>query len=90
MVKRAKHKEFVVKKVELLTPYYFRNLQKPSLLQDRLDKGVVKSATPLLNSICSNFVKQVAHFFRTLYRTLTSLICVDLIGTRIILFSEAF
>ena len=90
MVKRAKRKEFVVKKVELLTPYYFCSLQKPSLLQDRLDKGVVKRATPLLNSICSNFVKQVAHFFRTLYRTLTSLICVDLIGIGIILFSEAF
>ena len=89
-VNRAELKEFVLKKVELLTPYYLRNLQQPSFLQDRLDKGVVKRATPLLNSICSNFVKQVAHFFRTLYRTLTSLICVDLIGTRIILFSEAF
>ena len=92
MVKRAKRnvKSLLLKKVELLTPYYFGNLQQPSLLQDRLDKGVVKRATPLLNSICSNFVKQVAHFFLTLYRTLTSLICVDLIGTRIILFSEAF
>ena len=66
LVKRAKHKEFVVKKVELLTPYYFRNLQKPSLLQDRLDKGVVKRPTPLLNSICSSFVKQVAHFLHAL------------------------
>ena len=66
MVKRAKHKEFIVKKVELLTPYYFRNLQKPSLLEDRLDKGAVKRTTPLLDSICSNFVKQVAHFLHAL------------------------
>ena len=28
-VERAKLKEFVVKKVELLTPYYLRNLQQP-------------------------------------------------------------
>ena len=40
-VKRAKLKEFVVKKVELLTPYYLRNLQQPSFLQDWLGKGVV-------------------------------------------------
>ena len=66
MVKRAKRKEFVVKKVELLTPYDFCSLQKPSLLQERLDKGVVKPATPLLNSVCSNFVKQVAHFLHAL------------------------
>ena len=39
-VKRAKRKESVVKKVKLLTPYHLRNLQ-PSLLQDRLDKGVI-------------------------------------------------
>ena len=61
--KSAKRKEFVIRKVELLTLYYLRNLQQPSFLQDRLDKGVVKRATPLLISICRNFVKQVALFF---------------------------
>ena len=41
----------------------FRNLQQPGLLQDRFE-WVVKRATLLFNSFCSNVAKQVARFCR--------------------------
>ena len=41
----------------------FRNLQEPDWLQDRIGSWLIKLATSLLNSVCSNVAKQVARFF---------------------------
>ena len=64
-VKRTTCTDFVTKSS---TSLYF--LQQPSTtFQDRFDAWVVKRATPLLNSFCSNIAKQVTCFFCLFYRT---------------------
>ena len=50
---------------------YSDNLQQPDLLQDRYDYGVIKCATWIFNSFCSNVEKQVVRFFFcSFYRSL--------------------
>ena len=43
-----------VARIELLVNQFFCNLQQPNFLQDKSNSWVVKRATPLLNSFCSN------------------------------------
>ena len=45
----------------------FRNLQQSDWLQDRFDSWLIKRATSLLNSVCSNVAKQVARLCRPSY-----------------------
>ena len=53
----------------LLSATTFRNLQKPSSLQDKVDSWVVKRAKSLFNSFCTNVVNQVASCCCPFYRT---------------------
>ena len=64
-LKRATCTDFVTKS---RTSLYF--LQQLSItFHDGFDAWVVKRATPLLNSFCSNIAKQVTCFFCSFYRT---------------------
>ena len=45
----------------------FRNLQQSDWLQDRFDSWLIKRATSLLNSVCSDAAKQVARLCRPSY-----------------------
>ena len=64
-LKRATCTDFVTKS---RTNLYFLQ-QLSTTFQDRFDAWVVKRATSLLNSFCSNIVKQVSCFFCSFYRT---------------------
>ena len=64
-IKRTTCTDFVTKSS---TSLYF--LQQLSItFQDKFDAWVVKRATSLLNSFCSNIAKQVTCFFCSFYRT---------------------
>ena len=79
-VKRTTCTDFFKKKKNhsLHSATTFRNLQQPDLLLDRFDSWVVKRATSLFSSFCSNGTKQVAAFCCTLYCTLKEKIFNDL------------
>ena len=49
---------------------YSRKLQQPLFVARQVWMWVVKRATSLFNSFCSNVAKQVARFCRPFYRTL--------------------
>ena len=64
-LKRATRTDFVTKSRTNL--YFLQQLSTTS--QDRFDAWVIKRAISLLNSFCSNIVKQVTCFFCSFYRT---------------------
>ena len=64
-VKRTTCTDFVTKS---RTNLYFLQ-QLSTTFQDRFDAWVVKRATSLLNSFCSNIAKQVTCFFCPFYCT---------------------
>ena len=51
----------------LFSAINFRNLQEPDWLQDRIGSWLIKRATSLLNSVCSNVAKEVARLCRPSY-----------------------
>ena len=59
--------DFVAKRITS-----FCSLQQPSLLQDKVDSWVVKSAKSLFNSFCTNVVNQVASCWCSFYRTVNT------------------